>query len=315
MPDAKEGKPAALVRKLADHGLGGWVEDKGNKLIDRVIGWAISAAAGAAMSARDWLAQNWWAAARATFMFGIGTYIAVRLARAAYGIWRTNMALLSAIGTKDEAEQKLGTTAATLAAAVISLEKAAAGLARLATPPEKATSANEHTVASVSRDEPTVSSPTRKAPVRGIGIIGDISVVLINRAPLEFQCECRVMLLGFTQDVTASPSELRLMVPGTVLELATLRRASEPAKQSGDTVYRGFANGEAIERRFSETMGRPFSSGSNLAQIPTPTFCEVEIRLPNGHPLDEHKRSGVFLDFELTGRQAVRLVPIPRPQV
>jgi hypothetical protein len=162
---------------------------------------------------------------------------------------------------------------------------------------------------------PIVHAPCCARPLRGIGIVNQVSIRLIERTPLRFWCECTVIPIGLGGDAIASPSELLLMVPGTILELATLKVNSRRATGSRQVVYSGFASGEAIEKQFEMTMGRHFESASNLAQIPQPTFCEVEIRLPNGHALAEHGKSGVLLDFELTVQSSVHIVRIPRPQV
>jgi hypothetical protein len=162
---------------------------------------------------------------------------------------------------------------------------------------------------------PIVSAPGCRRPLRGIGIVREVSIRLIERTPLRFVCECRVIPIGLCGDPIESPSELLLMVPGSILELATLKASSSRASGSRELVYSGFASGEAIEKQFETTMGRHFKGPSTLAQIPQPTFCEVEIRLPNGHALTEHQKSGVLLDFELTARSSVHLVRIPRAQV
>jgi hypothetical protein len=117
-------------------------------------------------------------------------------------------------------------------------------------------------------------------------------------------CTCAVVFYGFSAGVSASPNELRITGKGERDELAILKTSS-PAQTSdrlydGVTMYRGRIHSSGFAA-LAAAVRREMGEGFGDVAVPPnrPTFCRIEIRLPEGEALATHLRSKIRLGFEL----------------
>lgn len=271
---AAELTAGSQARELAKKGVDGWIAGTGDRAIQGVIAALLGSAAVSALLAI--LKTNWpivvsgGAASLALFWF---------LAR----LIRLNLSARTAARQNAEATRKLRDQVAALVKVGVN-----------APPPVAPGHATGH------RPPVMVFAPPRARELKGIGVIRSVRLTHIYASnPDYWTCVCKVDLVGLASNVEASPQELRLTGRGGSPEVATLK-TSKPAIGSGVTEYSAQIEGRIMGAELTRTMSHPMGKWS-LTTPPGPsTFCELEIHLPSGHALSEHRKSAVCLDFELT---------------
>lgn len=319
MDDTKELAPkksrgASIARDVTKGGIrtgvGGWLEDKGNKAIDRAIGGALSFAGGTAMSLRSWLAQNWIEAVRISVLAGIGTLLSYKLIRAAVGIWQTTRLLLEALEEREDA------ASGALGGLQGEMKKLTDQVGALATKAEQTPISlpplpeQPFPLATTSPLGAMVYAASGSEQRRGIAIIRsfDVSYSRLTALLVEsYQLTCEVDFSGLVPGAEMSPASLLVTSRGGQWTIAKLETDGHPP---GNGIKKLTAD---VDR---ETLGkclvRPGDGAFDDLNPPQAgTLCDVEIRLPKGEALVMHKASRVALDFELSKEDQLRRFLVP----
>jgi hypothetical protein len=266
------------VSKIADHALGGWVEDKGNKFIDSALdkAWGrISAGllGAGALSFKEWLAQHWVDAVRMTVLSGLGTYALLRGLSAIRGLWKTNRQILRFL----EADQP--TSQAILTGAVAPSSQGVARASKIAT---------------------TQGDVEAKA----FGMPQSIVIQCINEhGKPRFRCTLTVVFYGLSEPVDISPTQLRLSLVNSGPELARLD-ADIGHTCPGIVNYTGEGDWSVLMAGVENAM-QPWRYGTSPWRVWPPEYelqCDIDISVPKGSVGFAHAKSGVKLWFELRDR-------------
>jgi len=266
--------PIGQTRELAKKGVDGWIAGTGDRAIQLGIAALVGSAAVSALLA--FLKAHWPIVAAG----GAGSLVLFWfLAR----ITKSYLGARAASRDNSEATRDLRDQVAALLKAGLSLRgQPAPGQVAGPRPPVM------------------VFAPPMARELKGIGIVRSVRLTHIYASnPDYWTCVCKVDLVGLASNTEASPQELRLTGKGGTPELATLK-TSRPANGSGTTEYVAQIEGRIVGAELSRTMFHPMAKWSLTTPASPSTFCELEVRLPSGHALSEHRKSAVCLDFELT---------------
>jgi hypothetical protein len=132
---------------------------------------------------------------------------------------------------------------------------------------------------------------------RVVAVIKNLSATYSRTSliPESYLLTCRVEFSGLMPGMELSPGSLRVTAKGGEPKIATLETSDHPS--NGEKTYTAVVKPDDLYH----CLVRPGGGSTNIWPPQPGTLCDVEIRLPRAEALTAHRRSGVSLDFELSG--------------